>query len=148
MPTIRCARPGDQASWFALDRHLPQERLAEKIVLRQALVIEEDHRVAGILRWNLFWDLIPFCTLLYIAEGRRGRGLGRALMTFWEAEMRAQGHPLALTSTQADEDAQHFYRKLGYRDCGGLILNTEGLPQPTELILRKELHHDHSQTAP
>ncbi len=56
-------------------------------------------------------------------------------MRRWEADMRELGHRLVLTSTQADESAQHFYRKLGYVDCGGLLL--EG--QATELFLSKKL---------
>ncbi|GIG24528.1 hypothetical protein [Cellulomonas denverensis] len=40
-----------------------------------------------------------------------------------------------LTSTQADEQAQHLYRRLGYRDCGALLFPGE----PIELVLRKEL---------
>jgi hypothetical protein len=42
---------------------------------------------------------------------------------------------MVLTSTQSDEDAQHFYRRLGYRDCGVLILPGEA----GELMLLKEL---------
>ena len=39
----------------------------------------------------------------------------------------AHGYGMVLTSTQVDEDAQHFYRKLGYKDCGGLTdLSKEG----------------------
>ena len=34
---------------------------------------------------------------------------------------------------------QHFWRKLGYRDCGGLTLPFPGHEQPLELILGKTL---------
>ena len=50
------------------------------------------------------------------------RELGRAMMERWEADMKSLGYGMLLLSTQSDEDAQHFYRKLGYHDCGGLIL--------------------------
>ena len=42
------------------------------------------------------------------------------LMEYWEKDMKSQGYGMLLTSTQVDEDAQHFYRKLGYKsskDC-------------------------------
>jgi ribosomal protein S18 acetylase RimI-like enzyme len=51
-------------------------------------------------------------------------------------DMAAQGYRMVLTSTQSDEDAQHFYRRLGYRDCGVLVLPGEA----GELMLLKELN--------
>jgi hypothetical protein len=47
----------------------------------------------------------------------------------------AQGFTQVMTSTLSNEDAQHFYRKLGYRDVGALLLPDE----PLEIILLKEL---------
>ena len=40
---------------------------------------------------------------------------------------------MVLTSTQVDEDAQHFYRKLGYKDCGRLTVDVPGYEQPMEI---------------
>jgi hypothetical protein len=57
------------------------------------------------------------------------------LATAWETSHRARGHTFVLTSTVSAENAQHFYRRLGYVDCGSLLLPDE----PTELILRKPL---------
>lgn len=50
-----------------------------------------------------------------------------------------QGYQMVMTSTQIDEEAQHFYRKLGYIDCGNLTIDYPGLAQPMELLLSKEL---------
>ena len=77
--------------------------------------------------------------MLVVEEGARKKGCGRLLMARWEADMRAQGHGMLLTSTQADEEAQHFYRKLGYRDCGVLTVDIPGYAQPAELFLSKAL---------
>ena len=52
----------------------------------------------------------------------RKKGYGKRLMAHWEADMKSKGYEITLTSTQVDENAQHFYRKLGYKDCGGLFL--------------------------
>ncbi len=60
-------------------------------------------------------------------------------MEYWENDMREQGYHMLLISTQVDEDAQHFYRKLGYIDCGGLIVNIPGFEQPMEIFLCKAL---------
>ena len=59
------------------------------------------------------------------------------LMEHWEQEMKSIGYGMVLTSTRVDEKAQHFYRKLGYRDCGGLLLDVPGYEQPMELFMVK-----------
>ena len=60
-------------------------------------------------------------------------------MEYWENDMRSKGSEIIMTSTQADETSQHFYRKLGYKDCGGFVIDIKGYEQPTELILIKDL---------
>ena len=139
MTDLRIVRPGDWDAWRALDAHLPEAEFQRMARDGRGYVLPEDGAAVAVLRWNLFWDMIPFCCLLYVAEDRRGRGLGRALMERWEADMAALGHGMALTSTQVDETAQHFYRRLGYRDCGGLILDIPGYEQPMELFMVKGL---------
>ena len=42
-----------------------------------------------------------------------------------------------MTSTQVDEEAQHFYRKMGYKDCGGFVVNISGFEQPLEMLMIK-----------
>ena len=44
---------------------------------------------------------------------------------------------MIMTSTQVDEQAQHFYRKLGYRDRGSLFLDHTPLEQAQELLMVK-----------
>ncbi len=136
---IRYVREEDKDFWYSLDRHLPEGEFARKVRDKQGYVLLEKGQPVGILRYNLFWDNTPFCTLLYVADAQQRRGHGRALMAHWEAEMKAQGYGMVLTSTQADETAQHFYRKLGYRDCGGLTPTVPGYEQPMELFLCKAL---------
>lgn len=137
--TIRYAEKTDLDACLTLDGHIPEAAYARKIAAKQVCVLEEAGEIRAVLRWSLFWDSIPFCNLLYVAEGARNRGLGRALTAHWEGEMKALGFGLAMTSTQADESAQHFWRKLGYRDCGGFILPFPGYEQPMELMMAKAL---------
>ncbi len=139
MVEIRHVEAADREFWFRLDAHLPEEGFAEKVRDRQGYVLLAEGQPVGLLRYNRFWDSIPFCTLLYVDEPRRGEGLGRRLMEHWEREMKALGHGMALVSTQVDEDAQHFYRKLGYKDCGCLMLDVPGYEQPMEMFLAKAL---------
>lgn len=51
---------------------------------------------------------------------------------------------MIMTSTQVDEDAQHFYRKLGYKDCGGLTIDIPGYEQPMEMFMNKIKQHLYS----
>ena len=59
------------------------------------------------------------------------------LMEHWEKDMKAQGHGMLLTSTQVDEEAQH--RKLGYKDCGGFVIDVPGYEQPMEMFMVKSI---------
>lgn len=60
-------------------------------------------------------------------------------MEHWENEMRSQGYGMLLLSSRADEDAQHFYRRLGYKDCGGLLIDIPTYAQPMEIFFVKEI---------
>ena len=106
---------------------------------KEGYVLLNDDKAIGLLRYNFFWDNIPFCTMLLIDKNFQNKGYGKKMMEFWENEMKLQGHKIVLTSTQVDEKAQHFYRKLGYQDCGGLLINDGDFKQPMELILRKTI---------
>lgn len=137
MLTIRYVEPGDKNFWFTLDKHISVTELDRKIRDRMGYVLLEDNVPAGLLRYNLFWDNTPFCNLLYIAPVHQHKGSGKALMLHWEEEMKQTGYNRVIVSTQVDEDAQHFYRKLGYQDAGGLVLNIPCAAQPMELFLTK-----------
>ncbi len=110
------------------DNHISEVMLKRKLAAREVLVVQnDDNSVLGWLRFGYFWDEIPFMNLIYLVKSYRQRGIGRKLVGFWEAEMKAQGHSMVMTSTLSDEQAQHFYRKLGYKDAGSLLLKNEAL---------------------
>ena len=136
---IRFVSPEDKPFWYSIDKHLPEEEFDKKVRDNQGYVAFINDNPIGLLRYNLFWDNTPFCTLLVIKEQYRKQGVGRSLMDYWENDMRTQGYGMVLTSTQVDEDAQHFYRKLGYKDCGGLTVDVPGYEQPMELFMVKQL---------
>ena len=127
----------DMGFWYSLDRHLPETEFGEKVRHKQGYVLRAGAEPAGLLRYNLFWDNTPFCTMVFVDGRFQGRGYGRMLMEHWEQEMKSIGYGMVLTSTRVDEKAQHFYRKLGYRDCGGLLLDVPGYEQPMELFMVK-----------
>ena len=74
---IRLAENKDKTEWYALDSHLPEAGFDEKVRNKQGYVCVEDGKIVGVLRYNLFWDIIPFCTLLMIDSEYRGCGFGR-----------------------------------------------------------------------
>lgn len=133
--TVRGVCVADKEFWFSLDKHISPAEFDKKAEDKRGYVLFADGEPAGILRYNLFWDNTPFCTMLFVGEGYRRKGYGAELVDFWEKEMAAAGYDFVLTSTRADEEAQNFYRALGYRDCGSLILSG----QPTEIFLCKNL---------
>lgn len=132
---IRPAGPADQLFLAANDRHIPPQELEQTIRLGRILILETAGKAAGWLRWGMFWDNTPFMNLLYLLEDFRGLGHGRALVSAWEQQMRLAGHAVVMTSTQADEYAQHFYRHLGYVDVGSFALPGD----PLELLMAKQL---------
>ncbi len=139
MFVIDYAAKSDLRFWQRLDKHLPESELLRKIADKRCYILKEQNVPVGLMRYNLFWDMIPFVNLIILEQSARSKGYGRQAMTHWEAEMRSLGYQYAMTSTQADENAQFFYRKLGYKDTGCLILNIPALCQPTELFFIKEL---------
>ena len=118
------------------DRHISEPELRYLISRGRILIAEEDGIFYGWLRWNLFWDNTPFMNMLYFLEPYRGKGYGKALVEFWEAEMKESGYRTVLTSTASDEYAQHFYQKLGYDAIGGFLLPGD----PYEIIFYKNLN--------
>ena len=133
--TIRYAESGDKEFWFTFDGHMSADMFDRKVSENQCYLICINSEPVGILRYNLFWDNTPFCNLLYINDGYRRKGLGKILLDFWENDVKGQGYNSVMTSTQSNEEAQHFYRKSGYRDCGVLLLDNE----PSELFFRKDI---------
>ena len=139
MTEIRYVKKEDEQFWFSLDSHLSKAVFEEKVRTGSGYVLLLDGNPIGLLRYSLFWDNTPFCNMLFVDGEYQRKGYGRQLMEFWENEMKKQGYAMLLTSTQADETAQHFYRKLGYKDCGSLIIDIPRFAQPMEIFFIKEV---------
>lgn len=120
------------------DCHVSEEVLRKKISDKEILIAESGNEIVGWLRFGFFWDIYPFMNLIIIDEEYQRKGIGKQLVLFWEEEMKKRKHKYVLTSTQSDEEAQHFYRKLGYKDAGSLILPGEVL----EIIFIKTLQSE------
>lgn len=133
---IVVATEADYAYIRSRDRHVLESLLLPKIRGNEIYLLQDDSEEnIGWMRYSYFWDNTPFMNMLWLDEPYRGKGAGKKLVLYWEEKMREQGFQQVMTSTQADEGAQHFYRKLGYRDAGCLILED----QPLEILLTKAL---------
>lgn len=109
------------------DTHISKAEPENAIAWKRIILLFVDGEFKGWLRFNLFWDNIPFMNLLFLFKEGRRKGYGKKLLAFWEHEMAEQGYGSVMTSTQSDEEAQFFYRKLGYADRGALVLPDEAL---------------------
>lgn len=118
------------------DRHISKQLIKNKLKEKEIMIAkDQDNKVIGWLRYNYFWDNTPFMNMLYLNENYRNKGIGKELVRFWENEMKSKGYELVMTSTLSNEQAQHFYRKLGYKDSGSLLLDDE----PLEIIFIKNI---------
>ncbi len=132
---IRIAQMSDLNFLENYDKHITKNILIKQIKESHILIANEESESIGWLRYNLFWDCIPFMNLLHILQKHRGKGYGKILTLEWEKAMKDQGYCVVMTSTQANEASQHFYRKLGYVDVGGFMPPHE----PFEIILMKQI---------
>lgn len=75
MVEIRYVQEEDKEFWYSLDKHLPEQEFSKKVCDKRGYVLLDDGRPIGVLRYNLFWDNTPFCTLLFIDWNYQGKGL-------------------------------------------------------------------------
>jgi len=137
MLEIRYVTENDKPFWYTLDKHLSENEFELKVRDKRGYIISDGDTPIGVMRYNLFWDNTPFLTLIHMEESHQGKRYGRQAMLFWENEMRELGYKMVMTSTQVDEEAQHFYRKLGYIERGGIFLDNTPLAQPQEMFMIK-----------
>lgn len=82
MVDIRYVHADDKKFWYRLDKHLPETEFMNKVRDKRGYVLLEDNIPIGLLRYNLFWDNTPFCTMLFIDWEYQHRGYGKVLMEY------------------------------------------------------------------
>ncbi|GAA3400237.1 GNAT family N-acetyltransferase [Paenibacillus hodogayensis] len=118
------------------DKHVLDALILSKIHGKEIIMLrDQEDATIGWVRYGYFWDNTPFMNMIWVDEEYRKKRIGKQAVLFWENEMRKMGHKLVMTSTLSNEEAQHFYRKLGYKDAGCLLLSNE----PLEIIMTKDL---------
>ena len=133
---IRLAVAEDKAKILQYDRHIHHNKVEECIHNGLVDVLCGGEEVVGVLRYNLFWQSIPFLDLIFIDEAYRGQDWGSKMMVKWEESMKAMEYPYVMLSTQEDETAKYFYEKLGYRRIGAFLPPEQ---EADEIMYLKEL---------
>ena len=133
---IRLAAGEDKQQILRYDNHIPQNQVEACIRNQRMVVLQNEKKIAGVLRYSLFWQTIPFLDLLYIDEACRGKGYGSRMMAHWEDTMGRMGYKYVMLSTQEDENAKYFYEKLGYRRIGAFLPPEQ---EALEIMYLKEL---------
>jgi len=118
------------------DSHISLKMLKKKVFGKEILIAKDGKTYIGWLRFGYFWDIIPFMSMLAIEDDYQRKGIGKQLVQFWEKAMKKEKSKFIMTSSRADETAQHFYRKLGYHDAGALFEINNG---PAEVFFIKTL---------
>jgi len=117
------------------DNLVSKEILSQKIAAQEIIVALDQEEVIGWLRFSFFWDSIPFINLLWVVKNYRNQRIGTELVQTWEKNMKSRySSPVVMTSSQSNETGQHFFRKIGYKDAGNLLLPKE----PLEILFIKE----------
>ena len=141
MVTLQISEPCDAEMIKEFDFYIPEERLREKLERspEEVLLIKDGDCTAGVLRWGYLWDYIPYLYFMHVRPEFRGRGYAAEALRLWEEKMAAAGFDAALCSIPTDDAAQHFYRKMGYRETGALSIPFGAFAQPMEILFIKRI---------
>ena len=88
MLEIRKVEKEDKECWFSIDQHISEEEFYSKVNNQTGYIIWKGGNPIGVLRYNLFWDSVPFVTLIYLKEEQREKGIGKEVMLHWEKQDR------------------------------------------------------------
>lgn len=140
--TIRHATLDDLSSIQDVDRALEQH-VSDEDILRASIeggrvvVAVDGDDVVGYVRYEWFWDRIPYCMLARVKPSHQRQGFGHALYELVEEGLRERGIPFWLSSTEEDnERSLAFHRALGFRPIGEL---SDLGQESREIFLRKDL---------
>lgn len=100
---------------------------------RYAISVDGD--LAGVICVRYPWLRGPYIELLGLSPNHRGKGLGRQVLDWAEAEARREARNLWVLTSSFNHAALHFYESLGFNPIGPI----QGLvsPEHDEILLRK-----------
>jgi GNAT superfamily N-acetyltransferase len=119
--TVSKATSADIPWLLIRDNHVPEAWLRRCVDLGEYLIAKRGDAPVGYLRFSWFWGTVPFMDQINVLEAEQRRGAGTALVQAWEAEMRAAGAIVLMTSSMSDEpEPQAWHRRNGFKDSGAL----------------------------
>ncbi len=118
MIQIRYAKPYDYELVLKIDSSINEQKWNSWVKREQVIFAFINDELAGWLQYSFFMEKIPFVNRLYVCEKYQRQSLGTGLMKFWEFEMAERGCFNLMLSTEAENTANDFYEKLGYKVLG------------------------------
>lgn len=82
MVSIKYVTLEDKEFWFSLDAHLAESEFVKKVRDKQGYVLYDSGIPKGLLRYNLFWDNTPFCTMLFVEWSSQKKDMAEDLWNF------------------------------------------------------------------
>lgn len=145
-PGIRAIAHGDEIElcarmmarsepWITLGRGYESGIAILGDVARERYVDCVDGQIAGFAVWLTQGALAGYLQALCVAPEHRGRGVGRALMSFVEERVFARFPNLFLMVSDFNAPALKFYGRLGYERIG--TLHDYLVAGRSEILMRK-----------
>jgi ribosomal protein S18 acetylase RimI-like enzyme len=132
---IRVARGSDFTFLRGFSTDPTDRQLRAQIQDGRLRIIESTEGQVGFIKFYVLWEILPFIEVIMVRDECRRCGIGRRAVRAWEGEMAARSLSRAIVSTPANETAQEFWRRIGYRDCGSLALPG----RPIELFMYRDI---------
>ena len=120
------------------DRYVDRSIIERKIDAREVLIALRGEQPIGFARIEYIWCTTPYIALIWVDQSHRRQGVGRAMLSFLEFELRKDSHRFSFSSSQANEsEPQAWHREMGFEECGCLAgINEGGIG---EIFFRKRL---------
>ncbi len=135
---IRYGQQEDFEWLRAQDNHVGADWIKRCLHHGEYIIAADDGEILGFLRFSLFWGNIPYMDMIRVQDNHKRRGIGTAMLNFWERDMRARGAKVLMTSSVVHEtEPQDWHKRNGFQECGQL---TFGQHEPTpEVFFVKDL---------
>ena len=94
------------------------------------MILEQDSEVIGFVMgyFEQYDDISAYDLVeIVIKHEHQGKGIGTAFMELLEKKVRELGGAMIQLQAVNDEMHEHFYGKLGYRNCKNLVLKSKWL---------------------
>ena len=115
---VRSAAIEDLA-FVSQDGYLPREVVLQKIQHGECFVVLLDGELAGYLRLEFLWSLVPYIALIHVTDTFQKRGCSRKLLDFVILHLQNEGFDVLYSSSQANEpEPQAWHRHMGFEECG------------------------------